>query len=60
MTSFRRDHDSSTEGTSGVVIDGLEEASRDTCSTFESWPVIELAVIVGWAVLDPMTYKITP
>ena len=60
VASFRRDHDACTEGTGGGVIDGLKETSRDTSSTFDSWPVVELTVVVGWAVLDPVAYRITP
>ena len=54
VASLGRDHDSCAERTSGWVFDGLEETSRDTSGTLDSWPVVELAVIVGWAVLDPV------
>ena len=58
VASFGRDHDACAEGTGGGVIDGLEETSRDTSGTLDSWPVVELAVIVGWAILDPVAYGI--
>ena len=55
ITSFWSDHDALTEGACCRIIDGLEEAPRNTGRSLDSRAVVELAVIVGGAVLDPVT-----
>ena len=54
VASFRRDHDSCAERTSRGVFNSLEETSWDTGGTLDSWSIVELAVIVGRAVLYPV------
>ena len=54
VATFRRHHDSLTYSRTGWIVDGLQEAPRDTCRPFYAWFIVELTITIRRTILDPM------
>lgn len=57
ITSLGSDHHTLSNLTLVRIFHRLKKAARDTRSSLDAGFVIELAIAICWAVLDPMTWK---
>jgi hypothetical protein len=55
VTTFWCHHDSLTYPCATGIVDRFQKASRNSRCSLDAWFIIELTIVVGWTVLNPVT-----
>ena len=54
VATFGRDHNSLAYLCTTWIVDGLQEAPRNTCHPFYARFIVELTITIRWTILNPM------